>query len=67
MAIGLVGKKQGMTRLFTQEGNSYPVSVVTVKPNTVTQVKTLEKDADIIESAMAKILKQKIKSEQSKT
>jgi len=44
MAIGLVGKKQGMTRLFTQEGNSYPVSVVTVKPNTVTQVKTLEKD-----------------------
>ena len=44
MAIGLVGKKQGMTRLFTQEGNSYPVSVVTVQPNTVTQVKTLEKD-----------------------
>ena len=39
MTIGLVGKKQGMTRLFTQEGNSYPVSVVTVKPNTVTQIK----------------------------
>ena len=44
MAIGLVGKKQGMTRVFTEEGSSLPVTVVTGQPNTVTQVKTLEKD-----------------------
>ena len=44
MTIGLVGKKQGMTRLFTEEGKSYPVTVVSIKPNTVTQVKTLKKD-----------------------
>ena len=44
MTIGLVGKKQGMTRLFTEEGKSYPVTVVSIKPNTITQVKTLKKD-----------------------
>ena len=44
MTIGLVGTKQGMTRLFTEEGNSYPVTVVSVEPNRITQVKTIEKD-----------------------
>ena len=43
MTIGLVGKKQGMTRLFTDEGKSYPVTVVSIKPNTVTPIKTLKK------------------------
>ena len=40
MSLGLIGTKQGMTRLFTSEGDSYAVSVVSVDPNTVTQIKT---------------------------
>ena len=44
MAIGLIGKKQGMSRLFTDEGNSFPVTVISVLPNTITQVKTREVD-----------------------
>lgn len=44
MAIGLVGRKCGMTRLFTETGESVPVTVVEVLPNRVTQVKTLEND-----------------------
>lgn len=44
MAIGLVGKKVGMTRVFTEDGVSIPVTVVEVSPNRVTQVKTVETD-----------------------
>lgn len=44
MAIGLVGRKVGMTRVFTEDGVSIPVTVVEVQPNRVTQVKTLEID-----------------------
>ena len=44
MAIGLIGKKQGMSRLFTDEGSSFPVTVISVLPNTITQVKTREVD-----------------------
>jgi len=44
MSIGLVGKKQGMTRLFTPEGDSFAVSVVSVDPNTITQIKSEEVD-----------------------
>lgn len=44
MAIGLVGRKVGMTRVFTEDGVSIPVTVVEVQPNRVTQVKTLETD-----------------------
>jgi len=44
MSIGLVGKKQGMTRLFTPEGDSFAVSVVSVQPNIVTQIKSEEID-----------------------
>ena len=44
MSIGLVGRKSGMTRVFTEEGNSVPVTVVEVLPNRVTQVKTPETD-----------------------
>lgn len=44
MAIGLVGKKCGMTRVFTEDGASIPVTVIEVDPNRVTQVKTLETD-----------------------
>ncbi|NOH85302.1 50S ribosomal protein L3 [Vibrio sp. 03-59-1] len=42
--IGLVGRKVGMTRVFTEEGVSIPVTVVEVEANRVSQVKTLEKD-----------------------
>lgn len=44
MAISLVGRKSGMTRLFTDDGKSIPVSVIELTPNRVTQVKTSEKD-----------------------
>jgi large subunit ribosomal protein L3 len=44
MAIGLVGRKVGMTRVFTEDGVSIPVTVVEVLTNRVTQVKTLETD-----------------------
>lgn len=44
MSIGLVGRKSGMTRVFTANGTSVPVTVVEVLPNRVTQVKTVEKD-----------------------
>ncbi len=40
MSIGLVGRKSGMTRVFTEEGLSIPVTVVEVHPNRVTQIKT---------------------------
>ena len=42
--IGLIGRKVGMTRIFTEEGVSIPVTVVEVQSNRVTQVKTLEND-----------------------
>ena len=44
MSIGLVGRKSGMTRIFTEEGTSVPVTVVEVQPNRVTQVKTPDVD-----------------------
>lgn len=42
--IGLVGRKVGMTRIFTEEGVSIPVTVIEIEANRVTQVKTLEND-----------------------
>ncbi|MGF1765271.1 50S ribosomal protein L3 [Aliivibrio kagoshimensis] len=42
--IGLVGRKVGMTRIFTEDGTSIPVTVVEVEANRVSQVKTLETD-----------------------
>ena len=44
MTIGLVGRKSGMTRVFTDEGVSIPVTVVEVSPNRVTQIKETESD-----------------------
>ena len=44
MSIGLVGRKSGMTRIFTESGSSIPVTVVEVLPNRVTRVKTVESD-----------------------
>lgn len=42
--IGLVGKKMGMTRIFTEDGVSIPVTVIEIEANRVTQVKSLETD-----------------------
>lgn len=42
--IGLVGKKVGMTRIFTEDGVSIPVTVIEIENNRVTQVKTAETD-----------------------
>ena len=44
MTIGLVGKKCGMTRIFTEDGASVPVTVIEVDPNRIAQVKTLDAD-----------------------
>ncbi len=44
MTVGLVGKKCGMTRVFTEDGVSIPVTVIEVLPNRITQVKLPETD-----------------------
>ena len=44
MTIGIVGRKSGMTRVFTDEGVSIPVSVIEVDSNRIVQVKTAETD-----------------------
>ena len=44
MALGLVGKKSGMTRIFNDEGVSVPVTVIEAEPNRITQVKSKETD-----------------------
>ena len=44
MSIGLIGRKAGMTRIFTEEGISIPVTVVEVEPNRIAQVKTADTD-----------------------
>ncbi len=47
MSLGLVGRKVGMTRIFTEEGDSIPVTVLDVSDNRVTQIKTIEVDGYI--------------------
>jgi large subunit ribosomal protein L3 len=44
MAIGVIGRKCGMTRIFTEDGVAVPVTVVEVEPNRVAQVKTVDTD-----------------------
>jgi large subunit ribosomal protein L3 len=44
MAIGIVGRKVGMTRVFTEDGASVPVTVIEAEPNRVTQLRTEESD-----------------------
>ena len=44
MTMGLVGRKCGMTRVFTEDGISIPVTVIEAQPNRITQVKTVETD-----------------------
>ena len=53
---GILGKKVGMTQVFTKEGKLIPVTVVEVEPNVVTQIKTVEKDGyDAIQLATESI------------
>lgn len=44
MGIGIIGRKVGMTSIFTEDGTSLPVSVVEIQPNTVTALRTVEQD-----------------------
>ena len=44
MTIGIIGRKAGMTRIFTEDGVSIPVTVIEMEPNRVTQMKTLDTD-----------------------
>jgi large subunit ribosomal protein L3 len=44
MTMGIVGRKCGMTRVFTEDGDSIPVTVIEAQPNRITQVKTVESD-----------------------
>ena len=44
MTMGLVGRKCGMTRVFTEAGESIPVTVIEAQPNRITQVKTVDRD-----------------------
>ena len=44
MTIGIIGRKCGMTRVFTEAGESVPVTLIEATPNRITQVKTLETD-----------------------
>ena len=44
MTIGLVGRKVGMTRIFTEDGSTLPVTVLDVSDNRITQIKTAETD-----------------------
>ncbi|AAO27173.1 50S ribosomal protein L3 [Buchnera aphidicola str. Bp (Baizongia pistaciae)] len=42
--MGLIGQKLGMTRIFTEEGTVYPVTIIKVKENRITQIKTISRD-----------------------
>ena len=44
MSIGLVGRKCGMSRIFTEDGRSVPVTLIEATPNRVTQVKAIDSD-----------------------
>jgi len=44
MTMGLVGRKCGMTRIFTDDGDSIPVTVIEAQPNRITQLKSVEHD-----------------------
>src|SRR5690606_42146652 len=43
-SLGLVGRKAGMSRVFTEDGRSIPVTLIEATPNRITQIKTVEAD-----------------------
>jgi len=57
----IIGKKAGMTRLFTEDGQTIPVTVIEVSPNRVTQVKTPESDGySAVQVAVGTQLRQRV-------
>ncbi len=44
MTIGLIGRKRGMTRIFSEDGVSTPVTVIEVEPNRISQLKSADTD-----------------------
>jgi large subunit ribosomal protein L3 len=57
----IIGKKAGMTRLFTEDGQTVPVTVIEVTPNRVTQVKTVETDGySAVQVAVGRQLQQRV-------
>ena len=44
MTMGIVGRKSGMTRIFTEDGDSIPVTVIEAEPNRITQIKSVDVD-----------------------
>ena len=57
---GILGKKLGMTQIFTAEGIVVPVTVVEATPNVVTQIKTVEKRIQCNTSRFLKMLKKNL-------
>ena len=43
-SLGIVGRKAGMSRVFTEDGKSVPVTLIEATPNRITQIKTVEVD-----------------------
>ena len=43
-SLGIVGRKAGMSRMFTEDGKSIPVTLIEATPNRITQIKTVETD-----------------------
>jgi large subunit ribosomal protein L3 len=65
MTVGLVGHKSGMTRVFSPDGESIPVSVIEFDSNRVSQLKTREKDGyDAIQVTTGSVKKNKLNKSQ---
>lgn len=61
MALGMLGNKVGMTQIFTEEGNSNPVTIIKVGPCIVTQIKTVSTDGyDAIQLGYQEVAKHKM-------
>jgi large subunit ribosomal protein L3 len=43
-SLGIVGRKAGMSRVFTEDGKSVPVTLIEATPNRITQIKTVDTD-----------------------
>lgn len=61
---GILGRKIGMTQVFTKNGKLIPVTVIEVEPNVVTQIKTVEKDGYDAIQLGAVTVKEKILTKQ---
>jgi large subunit ribosomal protein L3 len=65
MTVGLIGRKCGMTRVFSQDGVSTPVTVIEFEPSKVTQLKTIENDGyNAVQVATTSVKKSKLSKAQ---